>query len=107
MNIEHCEKCCIPTGMSYPPSFLCWDTCPCHSVAEGGESWQKKLWDILVKSDSRTEVEHDLQALFHTELSAICEEVEGEKDANNSDREAQCVNYGLDKALSIIKKRMK
>lgn len=28
---EHCEKCNIPLGMSYPPSYTCWNTCFCHT----------------------------------------------------------------------------
>lgn len=29
-GINHCNRCATPTGMSNPPSYVCWNTCPCH-----------------------------------------------------------------------------
>lgn len=34
---EHCHSCIIPLGMSFPASYTCWDTCPCHKPVEKRE----------------------------------------------------------------------
>lgn len=33
-GINHCNRCATPTGMSNPPSYVCWNTCPCHQAKD-------------------------------------------------------------------------
>lgn len=48
--MEHCPKCQIPLGMSHPPSYTCWDTCPCHKSSHpitDNDTWEKEFDEKL------------------------------------------------------------
>lgn len=38
---KHCSKCNVPLGMSNPPSYTCWNSCPCHQPTQESKCCEK------------------------------------------------------------------
>lgn len=58
---RHCADCAIPLGMSHPPSFTCWNTCPCHRKEEITEEELDKSIDLLVKETTAPTIKEQLK----------------------------------------------
>lgn len=64
---NHCKDCNIPLGMSHPPSYTCWNTCPCHSPQDQEEKWEEdadEYFKVSVKlSEKGKEIDVGIEAL--------------------------------------------